>query len=114
MCGIPIDLHKGYHAADGGQAWHHGRGRADSVGRLFDGTFLRHLEALRADASEEQDPSAVRQLAKAAARLGDAVETLAAASAELNPTADLHGSALFRRAIVTEMMRRALAQAGID
>lgn len=43
-----------------------------------DGTLLRHLENLRADASEEQDPLAVRQLSMAASRLGDAVETLAA------------------------------------
>ncbi|WP_145499045.1 hypothetical protein [Streptomyces sp. CFMR 7] len=43
-----------------------------------DGTLLRHLENLRADASEEQDPVAVRQLSRAASRLGDAVETLAA------------------------------------
>jgi hypothetical protein len=42
-----------------------------------DGTLLRHLESLRADASEEQDPVAVRQLSKATSRLGDAVETLA-------------------------------------
>ncbi|RSM82754.1 hypothetical protein DMH04_24330 [Kibdelosporangium aridum] len=42
-----------------------------------DGTFLRHLENLRADASEEQDPDAVRQLTQATSRLGDAVETLA-------------------------------------
>ncbi len=42
-----------------------------------DGTFLRHLENLRADASEEQDPHAVRQLTKAVSRLGNAVETLA-------------------------------------
>jgi hypothetical protein len=42
-----------------------------------DGTFLRHLENLRADASEEQDPQAVRQLTQATSRLGDAVETLA-------------------------------------
>jgi hypothetical protein len=42
-----------------------------------DGTLLRHLENLRADASEEQDPVAVRQLTRAASRLGDAVETLA-------------------------------------
>lgn len=43
-----------------------------------DGTLLRHLESLRADASEEQDPAAVRQLTRAASRLADAVETLAA------------------------------------
>lgn len=42
-----------------------------------DGTFLRHLENLRADASEEQDPIAVRQLTRASSRLSDAVETLA-------------------------------------
>jgi hypothetical protein len=33
-----------------------------------DGTFLRHLENLRADASEEQDPEAVRQLTQATSR----------------------------------------------
>jgi len=42
-----------------------------------DGTLLRHLENLRADASEEQDPVAVRQLSRAANRLSDAVEILA-------------------------------------
>lgn len=42
-----------------------------------DGTFLRHLENLRADASEEQDPEAVRQLTQATSRLGEAVDTLA-------------------------------------
>lgn len=42
-----------------------------------DGTLLRHLENLRADASDEQDPIAVRQLSRATSRLGDAVETLA-------------------------------------
>lgn len=42
-----------------------------------DGAFLRHLESLRADASQEQDPQAVRQLTRATSRLGDAVETLA-------------------------------------
>ena len=45
---------------------------------------------------------------------GSAREAAAAAAAELQPTADLHGSALFRRAIAAEMMRRALARAGID
>ncbi|MGH3500983.1 MAG: hypothetical protein ACRDQA_08825 [Nocardioidaceae bacterium] len=44
---------------------------------LVDGTLLRHLENLRADASEEHDPVAVRQLTHATSRLGDAVETLA-------------------------------------
>ncbi len=43
----------------------------------IDGSFLRHLENLRADASDEQDPVAVRQLGMAASRLGDAVRTLA-------------------------------------
>jgi hypothetical protein len=42
-----------------------------------DGTLLRHLEGLRSDASEEQNPDAVRQLTVALARLGEAVETLA-------------------------------------
>lgn len=42
-----------------------------------DGTLLRHLENLRADASEDQDPVAVRQLTRATGRLGNAVETLA-------------------------------------
>jgi hypothetical protein len=37
-CGVrhPVDLHKGYHAADGGQAWHRGRGRAGCAGRLYE------------------------------------------------------------------------------
>jgi hypothetical protein len=48
-----------------------------------DGTLLRHLENLRADASEEQDPVAVRQLTRAAARLADAVETLAGLQADV-------------------------------
>lgn len=48
-----------------------------------DGTLLRHLENLRADASEEQEPVAVRQLSLAAARLGDAVETLAGLQTEV-------------------------------
>jgi hypothetical protein len=42
-----------------------------------DGTLLRHLESLRADASDEEDPAAVRALSRAASRLGDAVEILA-------------------------------------
>jgi hypothetical protein len=48
-----------------------------------DGTLLRHLENLRADASEEQDPAAVRQLTRAASRLGDAVDTLAGLQADV-------------------------------
>jgi len=48
-----------------------------------DGTLLRHLENLRADASEEQDPVAVRQLTRVASRLGDAVETLAGLQADV-------------------------------
>lgn len=42
-----------------------------------DGTLLRHLESLRADASEEDDPRAVRQLSLTVARLGSAIEILA-------------------------------------
>ncbi|MGH4032893.1 hypothetical protein ACQB60_28615 [Actinomycetota bacterium Odt1-20B] len=42
-----------------------------------DGTLLRHLEDLVANASREHDPMAVGQLAKAAARLDEAVETIA-------------------------------------
>jgi carbon-monoxide dehydrogenase medium subunit len=45
---------------------------------------------------------------------GTAAEAAAAASAELRPTADMHGSAPFRQAIAAEMIRRALAQARID
>lgn len=45
---------------------------------------------------------------------GSAREAAAAASAQLHPTGDLHGSAEFRRAIAAEMMRRALAKAGIE
>lgn len=44
---------------------------------------------------------------------GSADEAAAAAAVELEPTADLHGSASFRKAIAAEMIRRALAQAGI-
>jgi septum formation topological specificity factor MinE len=42
-----------------------------------DGTLLRHLEGLRAEASDEQDPRTVRQLHRATSRLSQAVETLA-------------------------------------
>jgi carbon-monoxide dehydrogenase medium subunit len=45
---------------------------------------------------------------------GTARAAAAAAATEIDPTADLHGSAPFRRAIAAEMVRRALAQAGID
>lgn len=48
-----------------------------------DGAFLRHLEHLRTDASQEQDPSAVRQLTRAVSHLGNAVETLAALHTEV-------------------------------
>lgn len=48
-----------------------------------DGTFLRHLESLRADASQEQDPRAVRQLTRATSRLSAAVETLAGLHTEV-------------------------------
>jgi carbon-monoxide dehydrogenase medium subunit len=43
----------------------------------------------------------------------DAADAAEAAAADLEPTADLHGSAPFRRAVAAEMIRRALAQAGI-
>lgn len=45
---------------------------------------------------------------------GAALAAARAAADEIDPTADLHGSAPFRRAIAAEMVRRALAQAGID
>jgi hypothetical protein len=48
-----------------------------------DGAFLRHLENLRADASEEQDPVAVGQLTRATSQLGEAVETLAELNTEV-------------------------------
>ncbi|TQM11279.1 FAD binding domain-containing protein [Pseudonocardia kunmingensis] len=44
---------------------------------------------------------------------GSAREAANAAAAEIEPTADLHGSAPFRRAMAAEMVRRALAQAEI-
>jgi aerobic carbon-monoxide dehydrogenase medium subunit len=44
---------------------------------------------------------------------GSAEDAAAAAAAALEPTADLHGSAPFRRALAAEMIRRALAQARI-
>ncbi len=44
---------------------------------------------------------------------GGAAATARAAAAELAPTADLHGSGPFRRAVAGELVRRALAQAGI-
>jgi hypothetical protein len=43
----------------------------------IDGTLLRHLEGLRAEVSDEQDPVTVRQLHRATSRLSQAVETLA-------------------------------------
>jgi carbon-monoxide dehydrogenase medium subunit len=45
---------------------------------------------------------------------GTAEEAAKAASEEIEPTADLHGTVPFRRAIAGEMVRRALAGAGID
>ncbi|MCF7549346.1 xanthine dehydrogenase family protein subunit M [Pseudonocardia sp. WMMC193] len=48
------------------------------------------------------------------ARGGTAGEAAAAASEEIEPTADLHGTVPFRRAIAGEMVRRALADAGIE
>jgi len=48
-----------------------------------DETLLRHLESLRADASEEDDPLAIRQFSRATSRLGTAVEILAALQTEV-------------------------------
>jgi hypothetical protein len=48
-----------------------------------DGTLLRHLEGLRADASEKHDPLAVRQLSRATSRLGSAIEILAGLQTEV-------------------------------
>jgi len=45
---------------------------------------------------------------------GSVRDAAQAAAEEISPTADLHGSVPFRRAIAAEMVRRALAQAGID
>ena len=45
---------------------------------------------------------------------GTARAAASAAAEEIDPTADLHGSAPFRRAIAAEMVRRALARARID
>ncbi|MHA6795440.1 FAD binding domain-containing protein [Pseudonocardia bannensis] len=44
---------------------------------------------------------------------GPAAEAGRAAAEDLRPTGDLHGSADYRRAIAGEMVRRALAQAGV-
>ena len=44
---------------------------------------------------------------------GIAADAARAAADEIEPTADLHGSAPFRRAIAAEMVRRALASAGV-
>jgi hypothetical protein len=48
-----------------------------------DGTLLRHLEGLRADASEKHDPVAVRQLSRATSRLDTAIEILAGLQTEV-------------------------------
>lgn len=45
---------------------------------------------------------------------GSARDAAQAAAQEINPTADLHGSVPYRRAISAEMVSHALAQAGID
>jgi len=58
-------------------------------------------------------PQRVRAAEQVIADGGAARQAAAAAAAEIDPTADLHGSAPFRRAIAAEMVRRALAQAGI-
>lgn len=44
---------------------------------------------------------------------GPARQAADAAAEDIDPTGDLHGSAPFRKAIAAEMVRRALAQAGI-
>jgi carbon-monoxide dehydrogenase medium subunit len=44
---------------------------------------------------------------------GTVADAARAAAEEIEPTADLHGSAPFRRAIAAEMVRRALASAGV-
>ncbi|GAA2881255.1 xanthine dehydrogenase family protein subunit M [Pseudonocardia halophobica] len=62
--------------------------------------------------------AAVPQRALAAEQVladeGTAHDAARAAAAEIDPTADLHGSAPFRRAIAGEMVRRALVRAGIE
>jgi carbon-monoxide dehydrogenase medium subunit len=58
-------------------------------------------------------PQRVRAAEQALADGGTAEDAGLLAADEINPTADLHGSAPFRRAIAAEMVRRALAQAGI-
>lgn len=44
---------------------------------------------------------------------GTSAQAADAAAAELRPTADLHGSAAYRRALAAEMVRRALGTAGV-
>ncbi|MCE0767302.1 FAD binding domain-containing protein [Pseudonocardia kujensis] len=62
--------------------------------------------------------AAVPQRARAAEQIvadgGSAKDAARATADEIDPTADLHGSAPFRRAIAGEMVRRALAQVGIE
>lgn len=59
-------------------------------------------------------PARTAQAEQVLADGGTAREAAAAASTEIEPTADLHGSVPFRRAIAAEMVRRACAQAGLD
>lgn len=59
-------------------------------------------------------PSRARGAELVLAGGGTAREAAAVAAAEIEPTADLHGSVPFRRAMAAEMVRRASAQAGID
>jgi aerobic carbon-monoxide dehydrogenase medium subunit len=44
---------------------------------------------------------------------GSAREAARAASEEIDPTSDIHGSAPYRRALAAEMVRRAVSQAGM-
>ncbi|MFI6172952.1 hypothetical protein ACIBCN_39670 [Nocardia sp. NPDC051052] len=72
-----------------------------------DGTLLRHLENMRADASEKQSPTEVRQLTRAISRLGGAVETLAELHTEIVGATprwrDAQAAQSFTAAPVTEL-----------
>jgi carbon-monoxide dehydrogenase medium subunit len=59
-------------------------------------------------------PVRVREAERVLDDGGSGRDTAQVAAREINPTSDLHGSVAFRRAIAAEMVRRALAQAGID
>lgn len=59
-------------------------------------------------------PRRVGEAERVLAAGGAARDAAAAAAGEIDPTGDVHGSAAFRRGIAAEMVRRALARAGID